>query len=87
MIGAGMQITTGELPDREILAAVFRSAKIEPWQTALDAGSLAACEKDIHPDDRVRFREALRSCLAGGGECALVRPCDRRHDSPLNPGR
>ncbi len=32
----GMQIATRELPDHETLAAVFRSAKIEPWQTGLD---------------------------------------------------
>lgn len=71
LTGSGMHVTTRELPDHETLAAVFRSAKIEPWQTGLDAASLAACEKDIHPDDRARFRDALRSCLAGGGECAF----------------
>ena len=70
MPGAGMQITTRELPDHETLAAVFRSAKIEPWQMGVDAASLAACERDIHPDDRARFHDAVRGCLAGG-ECAL----------------
>ena len=50
MNAAGMM--TRVLPDHETLAALFLSAKIEPWQTRLDEASLADCEKDVHPDDR-----------------------------------